>query len=171
MATQTRVQVALAVLAFTIAAFVGTKLASSTEAPRQKRVHGPTVGTGFDPGQAFAERKAKRFAAVDRMEEQREARRAERQAAREAAANEAAQSEAVVVSAGVSSLCGSSCIACESGWNAQIVSASGTYWGLYQFDYGTWVAHGGNPESYGNAPASEQHAVATRVTYDAWPNC
>lgn len=66
--------------------------------------------------------------------------------------------------------CGASCIQCESGGNPQAVSPAG-YWGLYQFDYGTWVAHGGDPAAYGSAGASEQTAVASRVTYDAWPNC
>ena len=60
---------------------------------------------------------------------------------------------------------------CESGGNPQVVSPDGQYWGLYQFDYATWVAHGGSPGSYGNAPASVQHQVASRVRYDAWPNC
>lgn len=60
---------------------------------------------------------------------------------------------------------------CESGGNAQVVDPSGTYWGKYQFDRGTWVAHGGSPGSYGSASEGEQDRVASRVTYDAWPNC
>lgn len=60
---------------------------------------------------------------------------------------------------------------CESSGSSQIVSSNGKYWGKYQFDYGTWVAHGGNPGSYGSASESEQDLVASRVTYDAWPNC
>jgi hypothetical protein len=59
---------------------------------------------------------------------------------------------------------------CESSGNPQVVSANGTYWGKYQFDYSTWVASGGSPGSYGNASEGE-HRVASRVTYDAWPNC
>ena len=60
---------------------------------------------------------------------------------------------------------------CESGGNVQVVDASGTYWGKYQFDYQTWVAHGGAPGAYGNASEVEQDRVAANVTYDAWPNC
>ena len=60
---------------------------------------------------------------------------------------------------------------CESGGNPQVVDPSGTYWGKYQFDYQTWVAHGGSPGGYGNAPEWEQDRIAARVTYDAWPNC
>lgn len=60
---------------------------------------------------------------------------------------------------------------CESGGNPQVVSPSGQYWGKYQFDYGTWVAHGGDASAYGNAPEWVQDQVAARVQYDAWPNC
>lgn len=60
---------------------------------------------------------------------------------------------------------------CESSGNSQIVSSNGLYWGKYQFDYSTWVAHGGSPGSYGNASEGVQDQVASRVTYDAWPNC
>jgi hypothetical protein len=78
--------------------------------------------------------------------------------------------EPVVVDSGTA-LCDWACIQCESGGNPQAVSSSGTFWGLYQFDYQTWTAHGGNPDTYGSAGASEQHTVAARITYDAWPNC
>jgi hypothetical protein len=61
--------------------------------------------------------------------------------------------------------------ACESGGNSQVVDASGTYWGKYQFDRSTWIASGGSPGSYGSASEGEQDRVASRVTYDAWPNC
>lgn len=60
---------------------------------------------------------------------------------------------------------------CESSGNPQVVDPSGTYWGWYQFDYQTWVAHGGAPGEYGNAPLYRQHQVAARVQYDAWPRC
>ena len=60
---------------------------------------------------------------------------------------------------------------CESGGNPQVVDPSGTYWGKYQFDHQTWVAHGGSPGGYGNAPEWEQDRIAARVQYDAWPNC
>lgn len=59
---------------------------------------------------------------------------------------------------------------CESGGNPQAVSPAG-YWGKYQFDYQTWVAHGGDPGGYGNAPEWVQDQIAANVTYDAWPNC
>jgi hypothetical protein len=45
------------------------------------------------------------------------------------------------------------------------------YWGKYQFDRQTWAAHGGDPAAYGSAPEAEQDRIASRVRYDAWPNC
>lgn len=56
----------------------------------------------------------------------------------------------------------------ESGGNAQIRSPSGTYWGLYQFSYQTWVGNGGNPASYGSASAGEQTAVFNRSAPSNW---
>lgn len=76
-----------------------------------------------------------------------------------------------VYSDGGSTLCDWSCIQCESGGDPYIFSSTGKYWGLYQFDYGTWVAHGGVPSQFGVAGPSVQHAVAAQVAYDAWPNC
>ncbi len=46
----------------------------------------------------------------------------------------------------------------ESGGNAQVMNSSGHY-GLYQFDYSTWVANGGSPGDFGNASAAEQSSV------------
>lgn len=59
--------------------------------------------------------------------------------------------------------------ACESGGNPQAVNPNGHY-GKYQFDLQTWRAFGGTglPSS---APESVQDQVASRVNYDAWPNC
>jgi len=46
----------------------------------------------------------------------------------------------------------------ESGGRSQVMNSSGHY-GLYQFSHDTWVAHGGNPASFGNASAAEQTQV------------
>jgi hypothetical protein len=67
-------------------------------------------------------------------------------------------------------LCGASCIFCESRGNPNAWNGH-SYWGLYQFDYGTWVAHGGKGSEWGTAPAWRQHQIARNVHYDAWPNC
>jgi len=46
----------------------------------------------------------------------------------------------------------------ESGGNAQVMNSTGHY-GLYQFDYSTWVANGGSAASFGNASVAEQNQV------------
>ena len=46
----------------------------------------------------------------------------------------------------------------ESGGNPQIWNATG-HWGLYQFSYQTWVAHGGVPADFGHAGVAEQNQV------------
>jgi hypothetical protein len=49
-------------------------------------------------------------------------------------------------------------IRAESGGNPQIWNPTG-HWGLYQFSYSTWVAHGGAPGDFGHAGAGEQTQV------------
>ena len=46
----------------------------------------------------------------------------------------------------------------ESGGNPNIWNASG-HWGLYQFSYDTWVAHGGSGGSFGNSSIAEQNQI------------
>ncbi len=62
--------------------------------------------------------------------------------------------------------------ACESGGNWATNTGNGYYGGL-QFDMGTWLAFGGG--QYASradlATREQQIAVASRVTYDAWPHC
>lgn len=81
----------------------------------------------------------------------------------------------IYTASGYAPLCGSSCVSCESGHDPNNWDnlTGNTYWGWYQFDYGTWKAHGGVPSHWGNShtSAAEQTAVAARVRYDAWPNC
>ncbi len=62
--------------------------------------------------------------------------------------------------------------ACESGGDWHTNTGNGYYGGL-QFDQSTWLANGGG--KYASradlATREQQIAVASRVTYDAWPNC
>lgn len=53
----------------------------------------------------------------------------------------------------------------ESGGNPYIWNASG-HWGLYQFSYGTWVAHGGVAADFGHAGPAEQTAVFWQTVHD-----
>lgn len=50
----------------------------------------------------------------------------------------------------------------ESGGNSQVMNGSGHY-GLYQFDYGTWVSGGGAGGDFGHASVSEQNRVFASV--------
>lgn len=50
----------------------------------------------------------------------------------------------------------------ESGGRSQVMNASGHY-GLYQFDYGTWVSGGGSGADFGHASVSEQNRVFAAV--------
>ena len=67
----------------------------------------------------------------------------------------------------------SSTVQCESNGNWQAVSASGKYHGGLQFDQQTWDAHGGQQYAARAdlATPEQQQEVASRVQYDAWPNC
>lgn len=50
----------------------------------------------------------------------------------------------------------------ESGGRSQVMNSSGHY-GLYQFDYGTWVSGGGSGADFGHASAAEQQRVFRAV--------
>jgi nucleoid-associated protein YgaU len=86
-------------------------------------------------------------------------------AAAPAPAQPAAQPAATYSGSGSMQSC---IIAAESGGNSQIVNASGHY-GLYQFSYATWVAHGGNGADFGHASVAEQNQVyASTVAADGY---
>jgi hypothetical protein len=63
---------------------------------------------------------------------------------------------------------------CESKGNPRAVSASGTFRGKYQFNYGTWRAVGGHGDP-ANAPEAEQDLRAAillkRSGRSPWPVC
>jgi hypothetical protein len=63
---------------------------------------------------------------------------------------------------------------CESKGNPRAVSASGSFRGKYQFDYGTWRAVGGHGDPAA-APESEQDRRAAmllrRSGHSPWPVC
>lgn len=50
----------------------------------------------------------------------------------------------------------------ESGGRTQVMNSTGHY-GLYQFDYGTWVSGGGAGADFGHASAAEQDRVFASV--------
>ena len=59
----------------------------------------------------------------------------------------------------------------ESSNNYQ--SHGSRYYGAYQFDRGTWIANGGDPNTYGSATPAEQDRVAqttqSRRGWSPWP--
>jgi resuscitation-promoting factor RpfB len=63
---------------------------------------------------------------------------------------------------------------CESGLNPNAYNPAGPYYGLYQFDVGTWQANGGT-----GTPSGKSIAEQTRVAYNLylargrapWPVC
>jgi hypothetical protein len=63
---------------------------------------------------------------------------------------------------------------CESGGNPRAVGGGGSYFGLFQFDYGTWAGVGGNG-SPAAAPAEEQYRRAALLYHrrgsSPWPVC
>jgi hypothetical protein len=62
---------------------------------------------------------------------------------------------------------------CERGAAGWATNTGNGYYGGLQFDYGTWLAHGGGafaPRADLASPAA-QALVASRLTYDGWPNC
>lgn len=63
---------------------------------------------------------------------------------------------------------------CESGGNPNIVDASGTYHGLYQFDAGTWASVGGT--GVASQASAEEQTMRAKMLYaqrgaQPWPNC
>ena len=76
--------------------------------------------------------------------------------------------------AGVSQSTLDAIAACESGGDPTVVDASGTYYGKYQFDLGTWSAVGGsgNPaEASGGRAGLPRVAALQPAGSSPWPVC
>jgi soluble lytic murein transglycosylase-like protein len=63
---------------------------------------------------------------------------------------------------------------CESGGNPAAVDSSGTYYGLYQFDRGTWASVGGSGSPA--AASTEEQSYRASLLYSRagsapWPVC
>ncbi len=58
-------------------------------------------------------------------------------------------------------------------WLRWATNTGNGYYGGLQFDYGTWFAHGGGvfAARADLATPAQQALVASRLTYDGWPNC
>jgi TolA-binding protein len=64
--------------------------------------------------------------------------------------------------------------ACESGGYPTVVSADGSYRGLYQFDFGTWESVGGHGDPAQASAAEQSYRAAllySRSGSSPWPVC
>jgi len=118
-------------------------------------------------------RQAARQAA--RQEARRQARIDARQEAAQAASNQSAQSETTESTGTTSTLTGvwRDLAMCESGLNPRAYNSAG-YYGLFQFDLGTWQAVGGSGDPR-DASVSEQlsraQTLQARSGWGPWPSC
>ena len=63
---------------------------------------------------------------------------------------------------------------CESGGDPTAVDASGTYYGLYQFDLGTWASVGGSGNPAEASPEEQTYRASllyARAGSSPWPVC
>ena len=63
---------------------------------------------------------------------------------------------------------------CESGGDPTAVDSSGTYYGLYQFDMGTWASVGGQGSPAAASPAEQSYRASllyARAGSSPWPVC
>jgi soluble lytic murein transglycosylase-like protein len=64
--------------------------------------------------------------------------------------------------------------ACESGGDPTAVDSSGTYYGLYQFDLGTWASVGGAGSPAEASPEEQSYRASllyARAGSSPWPVC
>jgi hypothetical protein len=64
--------------------------------------------------------------------------------------------------------------ACESGGDPTVVDSSGTYYGLYQFDMGTWASVGGTGSPAAASPEEQSYRASllyARAGSSPWPVC
>lgn len=64
--------------------------------------------------------------------------------------------------------------ACESGGDPTAVDASGTYYGKYQFDMGTWSSMGGSGSPADASEAEQDYRASllySQAGFSPWPVC
>jgi hypothetical protein len=75
---------------------------------------------------------------------------------------------------GVSQVTLDAIAACESGGDPTVVDASGTYFGKYQFDTGTWASVGGSGSPAQASEAEQDYRASllySRAGSSPWPVC
>jgi soluble lytic murein transglycosylase-like protein len=78
------------------------------------------------------------------------------------------------LAAGVSQSTLDAIASCESGGDPAAVDSSGTYYGLYQFDLGTWASVGGKGSPAEASPEEQSYRASllySRAGSSPWPVC
>ncbi len=78
------------------------------------------------------------------------------------------------LAAGVSQATLDAIASCESGGDPTVVDSSGTYYGLYQFDLGTWASVGGSGSPAAASPEEQSYRASllyARAGSSPWPVC
>lgn len=84
------------------------------------------------------------------------------------------RAESFGLAAGVSQATLDAIAACESGGNPAAVDASGTYYGKYQFDTGTWASVGGSGSPAAASEAEQDYRASllySQAGSSPWPVC
>ena len=85
-----------------------------------------------------------------------------------------AQEPSYELAGGVSQSTLDAIAACESGGDPTAVDASGTYYGLYQFDMSTWASVGGSGSPAAASPEEQSYRASllySRAGSSPWPVC
>ena len=84
------------------------------------------------------------------------------------------EAESFGLAPGVSQATLDAIAACESGGDPAIVDASGTYFGKYQFDMGTWASMGGSGSPAAASEAEQDYRASllySQAGSSPWPVC
>lgn len=82
--------------------------------------------------------------------------------------------ESFGLAAGVSQSTLDAIASCESGGDPTVVDSSGTYYGKYQFDLGTWASVGGSGSPTEASEAEQDYRASllySRAGSSPWPIC
>ena len=96
------------------------------------------------------------------------------QSEEERKAKEAQRQESFGLAGGVSQSTLDAIAACESGGNPAAVDSSGTYFGKYQFDMGTWASMGGSGSPAAASEAEQDYRASllySQAGSSPWPVC
>jgi peptidoglycan endopeptidase LytE len=158
----------LAIASCALALGLGATTAAHAAAPQLKAAPHPA-----QPELELVAKPAQRFERS--IEAHKRQVRHRRQVARREARREAAkQRESFALAGGVSQSTLDAIAACESGGDPTVVDASGTYYGKYQFDLGTWASVGGSGNPAAASEAEQDYRASllySQAGSSPWPVC